>query len=69
MGVNFIPLSDNMAELFKYQLEQQKGSISKNNSYDSLLQHAVREGEEGVRLWVTTALSANVDACVSPFRE
>lgn len=37
MGVNFIPLSDNMAELFKYQLEHQKGSISKNNSYDSLL--------------------------------
>lgn len=45
MGVNFIPLSDNMAELFKYQLEQQKDSISRNNSYDSLLHHAVREGE------------------------
>lgn len=69
MGVNFIPLSDNMAELFKYQLEQQKDSISKNNSDDSLVHHAVREGEGGVRLGVTTALSANADACVSPFRE
>lgn len=69
MGVTFIPLSDNMAELFKYQLEQQKDSISKNNSYDSLLHHAVRESEGGGRLWTdTTAFSAIVDACVSPLR-
>lgn len=68
MGVNFIPLSDNMAELFKYKLEQQKDSISKNNSYDSLLHHAVREGEGG-EVRVTTALSANVDAYMSPFRD
>lgn len=48
--MNFIPLSDNMAQLFKYQLEQQKDSFKKNNSYDSLLHHAVRDGEGGVSL-------------------
>lgn len=66
MGLGLIPLSDNMAQLFAYWLERQKDSISKNNTCDSLLHHAAREGEGGVRLSVSRALSASADAPMSP---
>lgn len=57
MGLGFIPLSDNTAELFEHRLEEQKDSISKNNTCESWLHHAAREGEGGVRLSASGALS------------
>lgn len=35
MGLGFIPLCDNTAELFEHRLEEQKDSISKNNTCES----------------------------------
>lgn len=60
MRLDFNPLSDNgMEELVKCQLGQGQDSISKNNSFDSLVRHAVRAGEGGVRLSISGAFSAN----------
>lgn len=59
MRLGFNPLSDSTVEVVKCQLGQGKDSISKNNSFDSLAQHAVRAGEGGgqtVSQWTLLAI-------------